>query len=85
MQSYTFRIIIEPDENNTFHGYAPALSGCHTWGNSIEEAKKNLDEAINLYVDSLIFDGKEVPEDNGFEYFITISTNSKVYAQTANS
>ena len=75
MDTHTFRIIIEPDENNTYHGYAPALSGCHTWGDSIEETKKNLNDAIDLYINSLIEDKKEIPQDNGFEYFVTISTN----------
>ena len=46
MKNYTFRVIIEPDENNAFHGFVPSLPGCHTWGYSIEETRKNLKEAI---------------------------------------
>ncbi|MBI5327377.1 MAG: type II toxin-antitoxin system HicB family antitoxin [Deltaproteobacteria bacterium] len=41
MKTYTYRIIIEPDENKTYHAYVPALPGCHTWGKSIETARKN--------------------------------------------
>ncbi|MEW6680097.1 MAG: type II toxin-antitoxin system HicB family antitoxin [bacterium] len=48
MKTLTYHIIIEPDENNTFHAYVPALRGCHTWGTSIEEARRNIHDAINV-------------------------------------
>ncbi len=60
MNSTTFRTIIEHDEGGTFHGYAPALQGCHTWGETIEETRKNLREAIELYIQSLVDDGEIV-------------------------
>jgi len=87
MNTYTFRTIIEPDENNTFHGFVPILPGCHTWGNTIEETKTRLQDAINLYIESLIDDGEEIPQDNGFEFFTTIipKQKSKSYAKIANS
>ena len=78
MDSYTFRIIIEPDEDNTFHGYVPALPGCHTWGQSLQEAKDNLDDAIRLYVSSLLSDGKAVPHETGLESFATVSRSDLV-------
>ena len=73
MRIYTFRVIIEPDENNTFHGYVPSLPGCHTWGETIEETKKNLKEAITVYVASLIADKEPIPQETGLEFFETIS------------
>lgn len=50
MKSYTFRILIEPDENNTYHAWAPGLPGCHTWGDTLQEARQNLKDAIKAYV-----------------------------------
>ena len=47
--NYTYRVIIEPDGKH-FHAYAPALKGCHTSGKTIAEAKKNIREAIALYL-----------------------------------
>lgn len=73
MRIYTFRIIIEPDENNTFHGFAPALPGCHTCGSTIEETREHLKDAIKAYVLSLLDDGEPVPEDRGFEGYETIT------------
>lgn len=76
MNVYTYRVIIEPDEGNTFHAYVPALFGCHTWGESMEEAKKNIRDAIDVYIRSLQADGEEVPEDKGVEIIETIQTST---------
>ena len=73
MRIYTFRVIIEPDENNTFHGYVPSLPGCHTWGETLEKTKKNLKEAIEVYVASLLADKESVPQEKGLEFFQTIT------------
>ncbi|HLA48118.1 MAG TPA: type II toxin-antitoxin system HicB family antitoxin [Nitrospinota bacterium] len=52
------------DENKTYHAYVPALPGCHTWGESIAIARKNIKDAIDAYLRSLIADGERIPEDN---------------------
>lgn len=72
-QIFTYRIIIEPDEGKTFHGYVPTLPGCHTWGNTISETKKYLREAIQLYLASLKDDDESIPQEQGLEFFETIS------------
>ena len=65
MNNYTYRIIIEPDEGKTFHAYVPALPGCHTWGESFEEARENIRDAIDAYIRSLAKDGENIPLDRG--------------------
>jgi predicted RNase H-like HicB family nuclease len=72
MKSYTYRVIIEED-GNQFHGYVPALLGCHTFGKTVEATRKNLREAIQLFVESIVESKEEVPEDRGIEMFETIS------------
>ena len=57
MKDYTYRVIIEPD-GNEFHGFVPALPGCHTHGRTIEETRANLREAMELYIEHLQ-EGKE--------------------------
>lgn len=66
MNYYTFRTIIEPDENNTYHGWVPVLKGCHTWGETIEETKANLKEAITCHIQGLIKDNEPVPQEQDF-------------------
>jgi len=60
MPAATFTAIIEPDEDG-YHAYVPALPGCHTWGRTIDEARANLVEAVELHIESMRADGEEVP------------------------
>lgn len=76
MKHYTYRTIIEPD-GKAFHGYVPALPGCHTFGKTLEETKKYLREAITLYLESMIEDNKKIPEDKSFESFETVPLSFK--------
>ena len=82
MKNFTYRVIIEPDEKGTYHAYVPALKGCHTWGESVEEAKEHIRDAMDVYLRSLISDGQKVPQDLGFESFETFSfpKSAKVFA-----
>lgn len=40
LQNYT--IVIRPDDNGTFVAYVPAISGCHAWGKTPDEARAEL-------------------------------------------
>ncbi|MFN4295195.1 MAG: type II toxin-antitoxin system HicB family antitoxin [Thermoflexales bacterium] len=60
MAIYNFTVIIEPDEQG-FHAYVPALPGCHTFADTIDEARANILEAIELHVQSMLEDGEAVP------------------------
>ena len=80
--NHTYRIIIEPDVKG-FHGYVPALKGCHTWGKTIPETKHHLQEAIEVYLESLLGQGGSIPEEKSYESFATVfiqkmPTSSKV-------
>ena len=67
MKSYIFRVVIEEDafEDGTkaYHASCPALSGCHTWGHTSDEALMNIQEAVELYVDDLMETDGEIPAD----------------------
>ena len=60
MVTRQFTVVIEPDEG-TFHAFAPALPGCHTFGATVEEAQKNIAEDIALHVECMAEDGEPVP------------------------
>lgn len=59
MQVYQFTVVIEPDEN-AYHAYVPALPGCHTFGDTVEEAQANIKEAIALHIEYMREDGKSL-------------------------
>jgi predicted RNase H-like HicB family nuclease len=43
-----FPVIIEQDEDGIYIVSCPQLKGCHSYGETIEEAMKNISEAIEL-------------------------------------
>lgn len=48
---FNYKTIIEKD-GEYYHGYVPALAGCHTQGKTIEETQVNLKEAIEVWLES---------------------------------
>ncbi len=60
---YEFTVIIERDEDGVFIAFCPALQGCHTEGDTEEEAREMIKDAIALYVDYLREQGEPVPPD----------------------
>ena len=48
-----FRIILEPSEEGGYTALVPSLPGCISEGDTIEEAMKNIREAIELYLEPL--------------------------------
>lgn len=47
-----FEVIFEPEEEGGYHVYVPALKGCHSQGATREEARENIIEAIELWLES---------------------------------
>ena len=62
MTTYTFRIVVEPDEDR-WRAYCPALEeqGAATWGHTREEALQHIREVLEMIVAELLDDGKRVP------------------------
>ena len=44
-------IVLEQEEDGTYSVHCPALKGCHSQGTTREEALKDIQEAIQLYLD----------------------------------
>lgn len=60
MKEYQFTVVIEPDEQG-YHAYVPSLPGCHSFGETVEEAQTNILEAIEVHIESMLADGESVP------------------------
>jgi len=56
---YEFDVVIVEDEAGGYIAFVPALPGCHTQGESLEELVKNVKEAIELYMETLTEEDKE--------------------------
>jgi predicted RNase H-like HicB family nuclease len=75
MTQRTYRILLTPEEEGGFSVSVPALPGCFTQGETIEEAMEMAREAISLYVESLEADGEPVPDDSrNLEYSLTLAS-----------
>jgi predicted RNase H-like HicB family nuclease len=46
------KIVLEEQEEGGYTVYVPALSGCISEGDTLEEAVKNIRKAIELYLDT---------------------------------
>lgn len=58
-----FRIKLTPETDGGYTVTVPSLPGCVTWGETIEEAKKMATEAISLYLEDMVANNEEIPND----------------------
>jgi predicted RNase H-like HicB family nuclease len=61
VKTYTFNVVVEPDEDR-WHAYCPTLvrQGAVTWGNTEQEALKNIREVVQMVVEILTEHGHPV-------------------------
>lgn len=63
MKYYSFEIVIEKElEDEGYLAYSPTLPGCFSNGLTIEEAKRNIREAIQVHLESLKAHGEPIPQ-----------------------
>jgi Uncharacterized conserved protein len=68
LMTFRFQVCFEPEEDGGYHAYVPALPGCHSYGRTIEEAERNIKEAILLYLDGLKKHGLPLPSPQDAPY-----------------
>jgi predicted RNase H-like HicB family nuclease len=56
-----FPIAIHKDPTSDYGVTVPDLPGCFSAGSSVDEAMLMAREAIELYLDTLVADGREIP------------------------
>ena len=82
---HNFKVFISQDEDGLFVASCPAIPGCHSQGETYEEALRNIKEAIKLclkvakeddeYRDSIDFGEQNTPRFVGISD-VTISLSS---------
>ncbi|MGL5836763.1 MAG: type II toxin-antitoxin system HicB family antitoxin [Waterburya sp.] len=63
-QVYNYTVLLEKEQEGGYHAFCPILKGCHSQGDTVEEAIENITEAIELYIESLKADGQPVPKED---------------------
>ena len=57
----TFLVVYEKGKKN-YGGFAPDVSGCVSLGDTLDEIRANLLEALQLYIDTAVELGYPIPE-----------------------
>jgi predicted RNase H-like HicB family nuclease len=68
MRTYNFKVVLETDEDfdgnpSGWYAYCPTLErqGASTWGASQAEALENINDVVQLVVESMLEHGERVP------------------------
>jgi len=65
MQDYEFTIVVEKDEDGRFVAICPALQGCYTEGETEEEAREMIRDAIRLHIESRLARNEPILQEVG--------------------
>ena len=65
MKFYSFQIVIEKEpEDEGYLAYTPNVPGCFSSGTTIEEAKRNIRQAIEQHLTSMLAHAQSVPQND---------------------
>lgn len=59
-----YDVIFEEQPDGGYTVTVPSLPGCISEGDTFEQAKENIAEAITAYLESLAKDGEQIPKGN---------------------
>jgi predicted RNase H-like HicB family nuclease len=72
MRDFELTIVIERDQDGRFLAVCPALQGCYTEGDSEDEARELITDAIRLHIESRLERGEPIPDEVSTEK-VTVS------------
>jgi predicted RNase H-like HicB family nuclease len=62
---YEFTVVLERDEDGNVIAVCPALPGCHTAGDTEEEALELIEDAIRLHIEARLELGEPIQQEIG--------------------
>ncbi len=68
-----YSVVVHQAEEGGFWVEVPALPGCYSQGETVDEALRNVREAIALYLDVLRDEGRDAPKDADVVYQVTVA------------
>lgn len=79
-KSYTYSAILTPSTEGGFIVTIPALSGCITEGDTLEEAMANARDAVALTLEALETHGEPIPRELAPSFMSVVSVPGRQYA-----
>ncbi len=72
-----YDVVFEEQPDGGYTVTVPSLPGCISEGDTFEEAKKNIADAIKLYLEDMQADGEEIPngDSNSFVAPVEVDLN----------
>ena len=64
MENRHYTVIFEREDDGGYHAYCPALKGCHSQGDTLDDALANIREAMAAYLESLKAEGEPAPVED---------------------
>ena len=53
MEKFSVQVVVEQDEDGRYIASCPCLQGCHSQGDSFEEALENVKDVIEMCIEEL--------------------------------
>ncbi|QMS87814.1 type II toxin-antitoxin system HicB family antitoxin [Nostoc edaphicum CCNP1411] len=70
-------VVIEKAEGN-YSAYIPDLPGCVAVGETLEEVKQMIAEAIEFHIEGMLEDGLPIPEPTSIAHEVEVANYSKI-------
>ncbi len=72
-----YTVVLQRESDGGYVVSVPTLLGCVSQGDTREEALRNIEEAIELYIEDVKAPGEAIPSEDGREYVevTTVSNN----------
>ena len=62
--THAYTVVFQPSPEGGFVASVPMLPGCLSQGETLEEVKRNIQDAITGYLTVLKEDGEEIPQES---------------------
>ena len=64
--THRYTVVLEHEHEGGYHAFCPALPGCHSQGETLDEALVNIREAVEVYLESLKAHNEPLPVEDLF-------------------
>ena len=68
-----YSVVVHQAEEGGFWVDVPALPGCYSQGESVEDSLGNVQEAIELYLEALRDEGRDAPKDDEVVFQVSVA------------